>query len=131
MRWLSTVSSFEDGRLILEKMRLNEQGFPEPTGEFEELDADSLVLALGQDTDLSLLDRRAGSRGRRRSRRDVPTMMTGEDGVFAGGDAVPSERTATIAIGHGEAGGVWHRPYVCARRAGRRPHGTASPRSIV
>jgi hypothetical protein len=31
-------------------------GFPQPTGEFEELAADSLVLALGQDTDLSLIN---------------------------------------------------------------------------
>jgi 2-oxoacid:acceptor oxidoreductase delta subunit (pyruvate/2-ketoisovalerate family) len=29
------------------------------------------------------------------------TMMTGEAGVFAGGDSVPSQRTATMAIGHG------------------------------
>src|ERR1017187_319475 len=56
VRWLSTVSRVEDNRLVLEKMRLNEEGFPEPTGEFEALDADVLVLALGQDTDLSLLE---------------------------------------------------------------------------
>ncbi len=55
MRWLSTLTSFENGRMVVEKMRLNQEGFPEPTGEFEELDSDSLVLALGQDTDLSLL----------------------------------------------------------------------------
>ena len=59
MRWLSTVSRFEADHLTLEKMRLNEDGFPEPTGEFEELDADALVLALGQDTDLSLLEERS------------------------------------------------------------------------
>jgi len=29
-------------------------------------------------------------------------MMTGADGVFAGGDMVPSERTVTIATGHGK-----------------------------
>jgi Pyruvate/2-oxoacid:ferredoxin oxidoreductase delta subunit len=28
--------------------------------------------------------------------------MTGHPGVFAGGDTVPSERTATVAIGHGK-----------------------------
>ena len=28
--------------------------------------------------------------------------MTGETGIFAGGDAAPSERTATVAIGHGK-----------------------------
>ena len=59
MRWLSTVNRFEGDHLVLEKMRLNDDGFPEPTGEFEELDADSLVLALGQDTDLSLLEERS------------------------------------------------------------------------
>jgi Pyruvate/2-oxoacid:ferredoxin oxidoreductase delta subunit len=31
-----------------------------------------------------------------------PTMMAGRNGIFAGGDAVPSERTATVAIGHGK-----------------------------
>ncbi len=37
-------------------MELDETGFPQPTGELEELEADSLVLALGQETDLSLLE---------------------------------------------------------------------------
>ena len=29
-------------------------------------------------------------------------MMTGHKGVFAGGDMVPSERTVTVAVGHGK-----------------------------
>ena len=37
-------------------MELDETGFPQPTGEYETLEADSVVLALGQDVDLSLLD---------------------------------------------------------------------------
>ena len=41
---------------MLERMELDETGFPQPTGELEELEADSLVLALGQEADLSLLD---------------------------------------------------------------------------
>ena len=49
-------------------MELDETGFPQPTGELEELEADSLVLALGQETDLSLLDGVDGRRGRRRRR---------------------------------------------------------------
>jgi NADPH-dependent glutamate synthase beta subunit-like oxidoreductase len=28
--------------------------------------------------------------------------MTGRRGVFAGGDMVPSERTVTVAVGHGK-----------------------------
>jgi 2-oxoacid:acceptor oxidoreductase delta subunit (pyruvate/2-ketoisovalerate family) len=102
VRWLSTISHYDGERLVIEKMRLNEKGFPEPTGEVEELGADAVVLALGQDSDLSLLEHVAdikiddGVVG-------VSTAMRANDsGVFAGGDAVPSERTATIAIGHGK-----------------------------
>ena len=102
VRWLSTISHYDGERLVIEKMRLNEKGFPEPTGEVEELGADAVVLALGQDSDLSLLEHVAdisivdGVVG-------VSTAMGANDsGIFAGGDAVPSERTATIAIGHGK-----------------------------
>ena len=102
MRWLSTLTSFENGHMVVEKMRLNQEGFPEPTGEFEELDSDSLVLALGQDTDLSLLDRAPGVAFDAGVVDVLPTMMTGRSGIFAGGDVVPSERTATVAIGHGK-----------------------------
>ena len=115
MRWLSTVSSFEGGRLTLEKMRLNQEGFPEPTGELEELDADSLVLALGQDTDLSLLDQAAEVAIEGGLVEVRPTMMTGEEGVFAGGDTVPSERTATVAIGHGKRAAHGIDSFVSAR----------------
>ena len=100
-RWLSTVKTFDDGRIVLERMRLNGDGFPEPTGEFEDLGADSLVLALGQDTDVSLLDQTPAISVEDGVIEIRPTMMTGERGVFAGGDAVPSPRTATVAIGHG------------------------------
>ena len=102
MRWLSTVDRFEGGRLVLETMRLNEQGFPEPTGEFEELDADALLLALGQDTDLSLLKTASDVVVNDGVVQVQASMMTGEDGVFAGGDAVPADRTATVAVGHGK-----------------------------
>ncbi|MGH3197800.1 MAG: FAD-dependent oxidoreductase [Streptosporangiaceae bacterium] len=55
MRWLSTVAHADEGKLLIEKMRLDESGFPQPTEEFEELEADCLVLALGQNADLSVL----------------------------------------------------------------------------
>ena len=102
MRWLTTVNRFDNDRLVLEKMRLNDDGFPEPTGEFEEMGADSLILAVGQDTDLSLLERSRGIAVDDGVVGVLPTMMTGENGIFAGGDAVPSARTATVAIGHGK-----------------------------
>jgi 2-oxoacid:acceptor oxidoreductase delta subunit (pyruvate/2-ketoisovalerate family) len=99
--WLSTVRRADAGKLLIEKMELDSSGFPQPTGVTEELDADCLVLALGQDTDLSLV---AGVGGV-----DVvdgvvavgPDLMTGRPGIFAGGDAAPGSRSVTTAIGHG------------------------------
>ncbi len=102
MRWLSTVTRMEGDRLVLEKMQLNDEGFPEPTGQFETLDADSLVLAVGQDTDLSLLSGEPGITVEDGVVDVAPSMMAGPNGIFAGGDAVPSARTATVAIGHGK-----------------------------
>jgi NADPH-dependent glutamate synthase beta subunit-like oxidoreductase len=102
VKWLSTIKSADEGKLMIERMQLDDTGFPQPTGELEELEADSLVLALGQETDLSLLD---GVPDVETSKGvvtvDGATMMTGYPGIFAGGDVVPAERTVTVAIGHG------------------------------
>ena len=102
MKWLSTVKSAEPGRLVIEKMELDETGFPQPTGELEELDADSLVLALGQDTDLSLLGRVPGLETDDGVLKVGSDMMSGYPGIFAGGDMVPAERSVTVGIGHGK-----------------------------
>ncbi len=102
IKWLSTIKRMEDAALTVEKMRLDDQGFPQPTGEFETLEADSLVLALGQDVDLSLLDKVPGLEIADGVVKVDRNMMTGHAGIFAGGDMVPSERTVTVAIGHGK-----------------------------
>jgi 2-oxoacid:acceptor oxidoreductase delta subunit (pyruvate/2-ketoisovalerate family) len=102
MRWLSTISQVQSDRIVIEKMRLNEDGFPEATGEFEELGADAVVLALGQDTDLSLLARTREVRVNDGAVEVAADLMTDERGVFAGGDAATSDRTATVAVGHGK-----------------------------
>jgi NADPH-dependent glutamate synthase beta subunit-like oxidoreductase len=102
MKWLSTVRQADGGRLVLEKMELDDSGFPQPTGELEELEADSLVLALGQEVDLSLLDGVPGIEVDDGVVQVDERMMTGSPGVFAGGDMVPAERTVTVGIGHGK-----------------------------
>jgi NADPH-dependent glutamate synthase beta subunit-like oxidoreductase len=102
MKWLSTIKQVDDGKIVVEKMELDETGFPQPTGEFEELEADSVVLALGQDVDLSLLDGVPGIEVDDGVVQVRPDMMTGCEGVFAGGDMVPAERTVTVGIGHGK-----------------------------
>jgi NADPH-dependent glutamate synthase beta subunit-like oxidoreductase len=101
MKWLSTVKRADEGRLVLEKMKLDETGFPQPTGELEELAADSLVLALGQESDLSLLDGVPGIEVEDGVVSVGANMMTGHRGIFAGGDMVPAERTVTVSVGHG------------------------------
>ncbi len=102
MKWLSTIKHAEEGKLVIEKMELDETGFPQPTGETEELEADSLILALGQEADLSLLDDVPGLEIEDGVVKVGPNMMTGYAGVFAGGDMVPAERSVTVGIGHGK-----------------------------
>jgi len=107
VKWLSTIRQAGDApggtALTIEKMVLDAEGRPQPTGEFETLEADSLVLALGQDVDLSLLDGLDGLQCKDGVVQvDPATMMTGHPGVFAGGDMVPAERNVTVAVGHGK-----------------------------
>jgi NADPH-dependent glutamate synthase beta subunit-like oxidoreductase len=102
MEWLSTIARADAGALTIEKMKLDETGFPQPTGEFETLAADSVVLALGQQASLSLLDGVPGIEITDGTVKVGPDLMTGYPGIFAGGDMVPAERTVTVAIGHGK-----------------------------
>jgi len=103
IKWLSTIKNMaSEGTLTVEKMVLDAKGFPQPTGQFETLEADSLVLALGQDVDLSLLEGVPGLAIKDGTVVVGPNMMTGFAGIFAGGDMVPSERTVTVGVGHGK-----------------------------
>ncbi|HLP99139.1 MAG TPA: NAD(P)-binding protein [Sideroxyarcus sp.] len=102
IKWLSTIKQAGDSSITIEKMTLDEKGFPQPTGEFETLEADSVVLALGQDVDLSLLNGVSGLEIKDGTVQVGTNMMTGHPGIFAGGDMVPSERTVTVGVGHGK-----------------------------
>ena len=102
MKWLSTIKQAGEGEITIERMELDEKGFPQSTGEFETLAADSVVLALGQDVDLSLLEGVPGLEINDGVVKVGDNMMTGADGIFAGGDMVPSERTVTVGVGHGK-----------------------------
>jgi NADPH-dependent glutamate synthase beta subunit-like oxidoreductase len=103
IKWLTTIKEVVGPSLTVERMELDGNGRPRPTGEFETLSADAVVLALGQETESAFL-------------RKVPAiefdvdgtvivganMMTGQPGIFAGGDMVPGERTVTAGVGHGK-----------------------------
>ncbi len=103
IHWLRTIKQIDETTFTVEKMEIDDTGRPQPTGEFEELEADTLILALGQDVDTSFMENLDGVEVARDGVVQVdPQMMTGRPGLFCGGDMVPSERTVTVAVGHGK-----------------------------
>jgi NADPH-dependent glutamate synthase beta subunit-like oxidoreductase len=103
INWLRTITAFEGPELQIEVMELDESGFPQPTGRFETLAADTVILALGQEADTAFLREVPGVEFERDGTVRVSTSLeTGCPGVFAGGDMVPSERTVTVGVGHGK-----------------------------
>jgi NADPH-dependent glutamate synthase beta subunit-like oxidoreductase len=103
INWLRTIKEIDKSTFTVEVMELDESRRPQPTGRFEELEADSLILALGQDTDTKFLESVPGIEFEWDHTVIVDdNMMTGHPGIFAGGDMVPSERSVTIATGHGK-----------------------------
>ena len=103
INWLRTIKEIDRSTFKVEVMELDENRRPRPTGRFEELEADTLILALGQDTDTAFLESVPGIDFEPDHTVIVDdNMMTGHPGIFAGGDMVPSERSVTIAVGHGK-----------------------------
>ena len=102
MKWLSTIKQAGDEGITIEKMELDANGVPQPTGEYETLEADSVVLALGQDVDLGPLNGVPGVEAHDGVVKVDDNLMTGHAGIFAGGDMVPTERNITVAVGHGK-----------------------------
>jgi NADPH-dependent glutamate synthase beta subunit-like oxidoreductase len=121
VKWLSSVKDMDGHNVTVEKMALDDDGQPQPTGEYETLQADTLVLALGQITDVDFLRRvpdiEIAADGTVLVGED---MQTGHPGIFAGGDVVPTQRSVTQATGLGKraarhidawlSGGRWQAP---------------------
>jgi len=103
IHWLRTIKAFDRHEMQVEVMELDEGGKPRPTGQFETLAADTVIMALGQETESAFMRNLAGvvfdDDG---SVQVSETLMTGYPGVFAGGDMVPCERTVTVGVGHGK-----------------------------
>ena len=102
MKWLSTIAQAEKGEIRIEKMKLDESGYPQPTGEYETVEADTVVLALGQQSNLSFLEKIEGFEIDRDVLKVDENFATGIPGIYAGGDMVPGDRNVTAAIGHGK-----------------------------
>ena len=103
INWLQTIKQIDETTFTVEKMQIDENGWPQPTGELETIEADTLVLALGQNVDTGFLEEVPGVEIAKDGVVEVDAhMMTGRPGLFAGGDMVPAERTVTVAVGHGK-----------------------------
>jgi NADPH-dependent glutamate synthase beta subunit-like oxidoreductase len=102
INWLHTITAFDGPELQVELMQLDESGRPMPTGQFETLAADTVIMALGQKTESAFMRSLPGVEFDDGSVRVSPSLMTGCPGVFAGGDMVPCERTVTVGVGHGK-----------------------------
>jgi NADPH-dependent glutamate synthase beta subunit-like oxidoreductase len=103
INWLRSIKSIDQSSITVEVMAINAEGYPEPTGQIETLEADTLILALGQDTETGFLKSIPDIQFKKDGTVIVDAnMMTGRPGLFAGGDMVPSERTVTVAVGHGK-----------------------------
>jgi NADPH-dependent glutamate synthase beta subunit-like oxidoreductase len=104
IKWLTSIKEIAGPNLTVEVMELGPNGRPQPTGQLDTLQADAVVLAVGQQTDSGFLRKIPGIEFEPDGTVLVaPNMMTGHPGIFAGGDMVPSERTVTTAVGHGKA----------------------------
>ncbi|MDZ7784085.1 MAG: NAD(P)-binding protein [Halioglobus sp.] len=103
IKWLMTIREVAGPALTVERMELDEHGVPQPTGEVESLEADAVLLALGQETDSRFLQNIPGIELAANGAVTVgPDMMTGCEGIFAGGDMVPGEQSVTQSVGHGK-----------------------------
>jgi len=103
IQWLTSIKEITGPSLTVEVMELDPAGRPQPTGQVEALEADAVVLALGQQTDSSFLRKVPGIEFQSDGTvRVASNMMTGHPGIFAGGDLVPGERSVTAAVGHGK-----------------------------
>ncbi len=126
INWLRTIKAIDNNTITVELMRL-EDGLPVPTGQFETLEADTLILALGQEADTGFLKAVPGIAFKSDGMIIVgPDMMSGFKGIFAGGDMVPCERTVTVAIGHGKKAARNIDGYLR-----NKPYQKAPPNSII
>jgi NADPH-dependent glutamate synthase beta subunit-like oxidoreductase len=103
IRWLSGIKDFSGSDITVERRELGPDGTARPTGVLDTLKADTLILALGQVTDIAFLRKIPGIAFEPDGTVIVgDDMQTGRPGIFAGGDVTPATRTVTNATGQGK-----------------------------
>ena len=101
---LRTINSIDNEKILLDKMEYNEEtSVLSKTGETESICADSVIFAIGQSIRTSMFKDLADITISEKGIVEIDdNMMTGANGIFAGGDIVAGKRTITHAIGFGK-----------------------------
>ncbi|EOS64555.1 putative selenate reductase subunit YgfK [Oscillibacter sp. 1-3] len=101
VNFLELVAPVEQsgGRLRCEKMKLGEpdekgRRKPEPTGEFVEIDCDTVISAVGEKVESELFT----ANGIEVDGKGLPAFKTNVEGVYAGGDAMRGPATVVEGI---------------------------------
>jgi NADH-quinone oxidoreductase subunit F len=86
------------------------------------VDVDTLILAISQEPDVSML---VGENGLKVSswgtlEVDPETLVTNVEGIFAGGDVVSGPNTVTAAMSHGKIAAQMIDKYVCGEKLERK-----------
>ncbi len=99
---LRAVREIDGNTIKLEKMTATNERWPRPRGEFETMEGDVFVQAIGQQVELVFLEGIPGLAVEDGRVTVDEHMRTGAEGVFAGGDMIASGGSVTAAIGHGK-----------------------------
>ena len=113
IQFMRRIHSIDKNVFKLEKMKV-EKGKAIGTGEWDSVKADSLIVALTQEADTSYLRAVPGIALKEDGTLVInPERMTGQEGVFGGGDMLPGEtRSVTISIGHGKKASKYINAYL-------------------
>jgi len=99
---LRSVNRIDETGVEVEQMTASNTRWPRSTGEFEHLECDVFVQAVGQRLDPAMLVRVSGLEVDQGRLRVDDNMQSQVKGVFAGGDMTSSGGSVTAAIGHGK-----------------------------
>jgi len=110
------------GKKLVKLQKMHPGGFdnsgrrkPEKTNEFFSLEADTVIMAIGQSPDVRYLDSTGIETKRQQIQVDRCQFSTNMEGVFAGGDCVLGPATAVEAIGHGRKAAAGIHKYLTAQ----------------